>query len=275
MKYVLTTAARNEEAFHKDADLVVQTLLPARWVIVDDRSMDRTVEIVESHAKRHPWIERIRRVEDPDRKFASKAQAVNAGLERVQSLEFEVVGNLDADVSFDDDYFEFLMSKFAEDSSLGVAGTAFSEDSRQYDYRFTNIEHVSGACQMFRRECFAEIGGYVPIPGGGIDWVAVTTARMKGWKVRSFPEKRFYHHRMMGTAMGPLRALFPMEKRLSRWFPTLAIVPRGLPMTKTPVFTGGISLLCGYCYSYSADEARGDPGVDALPSTRTDEKVGR
>jgi hypothetical protein len=50
------------------------------------------------------------------------------------------------------------------------------------------MEHVSGACQLFRRQCFEEVGGYRPIKSGGIDWVAVTTARMKGWKTRTFPE---------------------------------------------------------------------------------------
>jgi len=82
---------------------------------------------------------------------------------------------------------------------LGVAGTPFVESSSHYDYRFTNIEHVSGACQLFRRECFESIGGYVPIKGGGIDWTAVTTARMKGWKTRTFTEKACFHHRKIGT----------------------------------------------------------------------------
>ena len=91
------------------------------------------------------------------------------------------------------------MDKFAEDSILGVAGTPFVEGEKHYDYRFTNIEHVSGACQLFRRECFEGIGGYVPIKGGGIDWVAVTTARMNGWKTRTFTEKTCLHHRKIGT----------------------------------------------------------------------------
>ena len=80
------------------------------------------------------------------------------------------------------------------------AGTPFVEGGAHYDYRFTNIEHVSGACQLFRRQCFEDIGGYVPIKGGGIDWVAVTTARMKGWQTRTFTEKSCRHHRPMGTA---------------------------------------------------------------------------
>ena len=50
---------------------------------------------------------------------------------------------------------------------------------------------MHGACQLFRTDCFTDIGGYLPHPAGGIDWIAVTTARMKGWKTRNFPEHRF------------------------------------------------------------------------------------
>ena len=87
MRYVLITPAKNEEAFiRKTLDSVVgQTVLPERWVIVDDGSTDRTARIVESYAKRHPWIELVRRAQDPDRNFASKAHAVTLGFERVNS----------------------------------------------------------------------------------------------------------------------------------------------------------------------------------------------
>ena len=124
MKYVLITPARNEERFiSKTLDSVIaQTLLPERWVIVDDGSTDRTAEIVEDYAKRYQWIELIRRSQRVDRNFAGKADAFNAGFEQVRSLPFEIVGNLDADISFERDYFEFLVGKFCEFPGLGVAG---------------------------------------------------------------------------------------------------------------------------------------------------------
>jgi hypothetical protein len=105
--------------------------------------------------------------EHRDRSFAAKVHCVNAGFERVKGLQFDVVGSLDADISFGPDYFEFLLGKFAEDQRLGVAGTPFVEDGSHYNYRFTSIAHVSGACQLFRREC-SEIG-VMSIKGGGID----------------------------------------------------------------------------------------------------------
>jgi hypothetical protein len=65
---------------------------------------------------------------------------------------------------------------------------------------FEGETDVAGGCQLFRRQCFEDVGGYIPNPAGGIDWIAVTTAQMKGWRTRSFPQKQFHHHRTLGTA---------------------------------------------------------------------------
>jgi poly-beta-1,6-N-acetyl-D-glucosamine synthase len=203
--YVLITPARNEARFIELTleSVVAQTVLPLRWVIVSDGSTDGTDEIVQKYAAEHAWIELVRMPPRQERHFAGKVHAFNAGYAKVNGLNFEIVANLDADVSFEPDYFAFLLSKFAENPALGVGGTPFREgssDSSVYDYRFTSPEHVSGQCQLFRRRCFEDIGGYTPRRIGGVDLVAVTTARMKGWQTRSFLEKTYLHHRKMSTA---------------------------------------------------------------------------
>src|SRR5437868_394336 len=186
MKYVLITPARNEGPFIEKtlSSMVAQTVLPERWVIVDDGSTDNTAEIVAQFAARTSWIELLRREQRVDRSFAGKVYAFTAGLERVRSIDYEIIGNLDADLSFDGDYLEFLIRKFVEDPRLGVAGTPFTENSG-YDSTKDSFEgenHVAGGCQLFRRRCFEEIGGFVPNRVGRVDWVAVTTARMKRCK---------------------------------------------------------------------------------------------
>src|SRR5205085_9602191 len=115
----------------------------------------------------------------------------------------EAIGCLDADLSFDPDYYSFRLSRLASEPGLGIVGTPFVENGGQtYDYRFVSLSHVSGACQLFRRACFEDIGGYVPIQGGGIDRVAVLKARARGWATMTFTEKALHHHRKMGTATG-------------------------------------------------------------------------
>ena len=253
MDYVLITAARNEGNIigRTIESVVAQTPRPRLWVIVDDGSTDDTAAIVSRAVAAHSWIELVRRPPRAMRHFAGKVEAVNAGLERARSVEFEVMGNLDADVSFGPAYMAFLLDKFAADPDLGIAGTPFTQHGDYDSTRdsFEGDEYVAGPCQIFRYQCFREIGGYVPNPAGGVDWIAVMMARMAGWKVRSFPEKRFHHHRSMGTAeRGPVAALFCYGEKDyylggSPVWQMFRVVYR---MTKKPYVIGGLSLMAGY-----------------------------
>jgi hypothetical protein len=254
LRYALITPARNEEAFVGETirSVLSQTVLPEKWVIVSDASSDRTDEIVREHQKANSWIELVRMPEIRDRSFAAKVQCFNAGLEKMSATEYDVIANLDADITFGPDYFEFLLTKMLADPNLGVTGTPFIENNASYDFRFTNIEHVSGACQLFRRQCFNEIGGYKPVKGGGIDWIAVTTARMKGWKTRTFTECVCYHHRPMGTASsGKLAAMFSLGKQdyYLGGHPLWQVVRSCYQTARKPYVVGGIALLAGYLWS--------------------------
>lgn len=255
MKYALITPARNEaDKIARTIEAVVaQTLPPVRWVIVDDGSTDRTALIAEGYTNRYPWITVLRRPARNERNFAGKVHAVNAGLEQLSGLDLDVVGNLDADVSFDPDYLQFIMGKFSADPKLGVAGTPFTQDG--YDSTRDSFEgdnYVAGPCQLFRVQCFREIGGYVPNPAGGVDWIAVMTARMKGWKVQAFSEKRFHHHRAMGTAeRNPLSALFSYGEKdyYLGGSPVWQLFRVTYRLTKKPYVGGGIALLLGYIWA--------------------------
>jgi glycosyltransferase involved in cell wall biosynthesis len=256
LTYVLITPARNERDLIEGAirSVIAQTHLPSKWVIVSDGSTDGTDEIVARFAKKHTWIESLRMPEHRDRSFAAKAVCFNAGYDHLKSTNFDLIGNLDADITFGPDYYEFLVGRFAEMPRLGVVGTPFIEDSSQpqnhtYAHQFADLQHVSGACQMFRRQCFEEVGGYTPIRGGGIDWIAVTTARMKGWQTRTFLEKTCFHHRKMGTANGnPLMARFRhgQEDYYVGGHPLWQVL-RGMFQMKTkPLVLGGLFLILGY-----------------------------
>lgn len=249
--YVLITPAHNEAAFLEQTlqCVLAQTVRPRRWVIVNDGSTDATAAIAGCHAARHDWITLVSLPERRERHFAGKAQAFKAGLDRVKDLPYEVIGNLDADLTFESDHFAYLLDQFASNPRLGVAGAPFREGGATYDYRFTNIEHVSGACQLFRRVCFEEIGGYVPIREGGIDLVAVLTARMKGWETRTFTGRVMVHHRrtQTGGAAG-LKATFRSgyHDYLMGNPPAWQAVRCLYQMTRKPCGLGGLLLFLGY-----------------------------
>ena len=256
LAYVLITPARNEAAFIEKTiqSVIHQTLLPLRWVIVSDGSTDETDVIVEKYTADRPWLELVKLPPRTDRNFAAKVNAFNAGYARVKDLPYEVVGNIDADVSFGEDFFAFLLGKFEAMPELGVAGTHYIEgDFHSFSDSYINVHHVNGQCQLFRRTCFEDIGGYVPIKGGGIDWVAVTTARMKGWLTYSFSERTFNHHRKMGTAGGSeLGARFHYGKKdyFLGGHPLWQLFRGTFQMAKRPYVLGGLCLLAGYAWCW-------------------------
>lgn len=251
--FVLVTPARNEATFIEETiqSVVAQTVRPLKWVIVSDGSTDGTDEIVQKYAAEHPWIELVRMPERKERHFAGKVMAFNAGYARMKGLAYDAIASLDADITFDPEYFSFLLARLQEDPQYGLVGTPFQDGDKVYDYRFVSIEHVSGACQLFRRECFEAIEGYKPVKGGGIDYLAVLTARMKGWKTRTFTGKVCMHHRIMGTAQhGIMKARFRngVKDYAFGHHPMWELSRCAYQATQKPFVLGGMMLLAGYVW---------------------------
>lgn len=260
--YVLITPARNEAQF---IELTIQAVVdqaarPLKWVIVSDGSTDGTDDIARRYAAQHDWIELLRLPERTERHFAGKVMAINAGLERVKGLPYDVIACLDADITFGPHYFAFLLERLALDPGLGLAGTPYRETTSEiYDFRFASTDHVSGACQVFRRACFEEIGGYLAVRGGAIDSIASTTARMKGWKTRTFTARTCFHHRTIGTAQaGQLRARFILGERDYRVgnHPLWQLFRCAYQLTRRPFVLRGVAVAAGFAWASLRREAR-------------------
>lgn len=260
--YVLVTPARNEADLIELTirSVISQTVLPLKWVIVSDGSSDGTDEIVKRYAAEHAWIELLQMPERRERNFAGKVYAFRAGYERIKELDWQYIASLDADLSFPADYFSYLLGKLEANPALGLVGTPFQELSGEtYDYRFVSIEHVSGACQLFRRQCYLSIGGYVPVKGGSIDHIAVISARMKGWKTRTFTERVCLHHRSVGTAQtSMLRSRFKvgLKDYAVGNHPIWELFRIGRQMTRKPIGLGGLALGAGYFWALAQRRER-------------------
>jgi hypothetical protein len=251
LAYALVTPAWNEGAFIERTlrSVVSQTRTPDRWIIVSDGSTDETHAVVQGYARAHPWIELLPIGPQDGSPLARKARAFNTGCARLRSEAYDLIGNLDADISFDREFFEYLVGKFAELPDLGIAGGAMIEDSvSAYDFRFTGTQHVSGGCQLFRRACLDAIGGYV-VADGGIDTMAVTSARMRGWQTRTFVEKAWIHHRRMDSARhSPARIWFQRGRKdyllgnSASWQAVRSLYQ----MTRPPVLVRGTLMSAGY-----------------------------
>jgi hypothetical protein len=101
-------------------------------------------------------------------------------------------------------------------------------------------------------QCYNEIGGFTPVKHGGVDWIAVTTARMIGWKTQTFTEKKYIHLRPMGTGnAGKIMSRFNhgiKDYYLGNLF--IWQVLRSInQMFSKPYIISGIMLFTGYIYA--------------------------
>ncbi len=201
-QYVLITPAHNEEKHIGRVLRAVstQSVLPMKYVVVSDGSTDKTDAIVQDYARHFKFIELVHIERKPKAGFGSKALAFNAGYQRLRGGSYEFIGNLDADVSFEADYFSLVLREFDADGNLGLAGGLVHES---YGGRFLaqkiSANSVAGPVQLFRRTCFEQMGGYIPMRRGGIDAAAEIMARMHGWRVRTIRSCMVLAHRPVLT----------------------------------------------------------------------------
>ncbi len=261
-KYVLMTAAYNEEENigKMIESMLAQTRLPERWVIVSDGSQDRTDEIVGEYQRQHEFIHFLKMARQPGRSFGSKVMALRSAAGRFDGVEFDFIGNLDADITLKPTYFESLLNRFELNSQLGIAG-GFVHDKAggAFQSRRSNRTYsVAHAAQLVRRECYEQFGGYAVLEYGGEDWHAQTSARMNGWEAEAFPDLPVFHHRRTGEADNLVRHKFRqgrMDYALGSGcvFETLKCLER---IPEKPLFVGGVARLSGFWLSWLRRERK-------------------
>jgi GT2 family glycosyltransferase len=205
---------------------------------------------VRALSREYPFITLVRLESGEKRDFNSKVYAFRAGYTAVKSDEHGFVGNLDADVTFEPDYYERMLKAFDTDKSLGIAsGWVRERQNGRFEPRPRNRTHVvPGAAQFFRRECYEQTGGYEPVSRGGEDTVICLRAEMHGWNVRAFPEIPLYHHRFTGAGQGgALRASFQngMLEYGARNHPAFELFKFVFRLTENPFLIGSAARLCG------------------------------
>lgn len=254
-RYVLVTAAYNEERHIADTlrSVASQSVLPHRWVIVSDGSTDRTDDIVIEWAKRHPFIELLRVQRSAEHSFSAKVRALRQGFARVADLEYDFIGVLDADISFEPDYFQRLLEHFSNEPRLGIAGGNIQQlvDGVVIP-RIKDLSSVAGAVQFLRRECFEQTGGLPALRYGGEDAAMEITARMHGWRTQTFPELKVVHFGLVGAgAGGPLKARFKWGHATSDlgYHPVFQLARAVYRVRERPYLLGSIAELAGFAVS--------------------------
>jgi biofilm PGA synthesis N-glycosyltransferase PgaC len=202
--YAVVTPVRNEadNLPRLARSLEAQTILPSRWLVVDNGSDDGTVAVAEGLAADLPWMTVVRVPDAGDAaRGAPIVRSLHAGIERLEDDPPDFFVNLDADISFDPDYFERLLRRFADDPDLGIAsGSGYEQDSGVWRQRHLTGDTVWGGSRMFRWSCLQDVLPFEErFAWDGIDQIK---ANSRGWRTKAFVDLPFRHHRREGERDG-------------------------------------------------------------------------
>ena len=261
-KYILITAAYNEQDFIEKTILSVINQLhkPTEWIIVSDGSTDTTDSIISKYASENSFIKLLINNRKEVRDFASKVHALTIGLKNIQTSKYDYIGILDADVSFEKDYYSSLIEEFEKNPKLGIAGGKYFDIiSGKKVPVYPSPYSVRGATQFFRKECFDKIDGIKPIKYGGEDALACYAARMYGWEIKNIDSLIVLHHRPTGITGGHIfRTRFRdgfVEYNLG-YHPLFQLVKCIKRTFEKPFFIGSTLRFAGFWFAHLKREKR-------------------
>jgi len=260
--YILVTPAYNEAKFIRATieAVLAQTVRPLQWIIVDDASSDETVAIVREYAAQCDFIRLVQVTQPHPRNFRARIAAINLGLESLTVTDYGFLGTLDADVTFAPDYYRRLLCHFQEDEKLGLAGGIIVEHGGgiRVPVKGENARSVANAAQLLRRECREMIGPCPLLPYGAPDTYTEVSARMLGWRIRTFDELPIDHPRLMSSASGITSGKFRQGKKDFSFgnHPLFQVFKCFRRVTEAPVIWGAFMIFCGYCWAALHSERR-------------------
>ncbi len=273
MRYVIVTPAYNEEKYIGETieSVIIQTHKPLVWVIVDDGSKDNTAAVIKSYAARYPWIHYVHRVKDPTQSYySSNVYALFEGIKQLQlpaskTPDYDFLAILDADITLPADYYALLLGHMLTDPKLGIAsGNCADKIGDTLKKHLYDRRSCAKAVMVFRKDCYGEIGGFVPMKYGGEDTVACFAARMKGWKTWAYHELMVIHNKPLGT--GPSQNILKIRFRqgMGEFFlgsHPLFVLIKALRrcLKERPFLSGGLMRLSGFIYAHFLNEERQIP----------------
>lgn len=211
-RYIIISPVKNEEGFIQKTieSIMNQTILPYKWIIVNDGSNDQTGKIIEHYTSSLFNKILLLELDTQDQKRApgkSIIEAFNFGLAEVDENEFDFICKLDGDLILPRDFFERALKKFEQNPRLGItSGISYINKNGKWIPEKAAKRYTFGSSKIYRKQCFIDIGGLVPSMGwDGIDHIK---AVMLGWTARTFEDLIQYHLRPTNQATGTIKGAY-------------------------------------------------------------------
>jgi glycosyltransferase involved in cell wall biosynthesis len=267
MTYILITPAKNEEKslYNLIESVASQSIKPALWVIVNDGSTDKTPSIIKETELKYNWIKSVQLDESIRDLGIHYAYICRKGFDfgirycKINSIQYEYIGLLDADMVLCTDYFNRLIKEFEKNSKLCIAsgGIYYIDNKFNEIWEKGRDDLPRGGARIWRRKCFKKTGGYLLTYSP--DSVSNIKAKLMGWETKQFKEIKAIQTRMTSSAEGFWKG-YEM-KGVSSYFVntnSLLVMLKGIKyLFKKPYYIG-IAYLWGYITSLIRREKRID-----------------
>lgn len=254
--YLLISPCRDEAQYMRQTldTVVTQSVLPAKWIIVDDGSTDDTSRILAGYAAKYPWITVVTRTNRGHRAVGPGViDAFYAGYQTITPTDFEYICKLDLDLHLPPRYFEILMQRMQANPRIATcSGKAYVTAGNGLVNEGHGDETSLGMTKFYRVSAFTAMGGFVrEVMWDGID---CHRCRMMGLIACSWdePELRFVHLRPMGSSQqsiytGRMRHGYGQYFMGTGFLYTLASAIKKIP--EKPYVLGAMAMLWGWIKS--------------------------
>ena len=263
--YLIISPCRDESDYMERTldSIVKQTLLPKKWVIVDDGSTDSTPQILETYSRQYDFIEVITRENRGFRQVGPGViDAFYTGYLEAEPESFDYVCKLDLDLDLPERYFEILIHRMEESLRIATcSGKPYNEIRGRMVSEKRGDEMSVGMTKLYRRTAFEQIGGFIR----EVMWDAIDCHRCRqlGWLAYSWdePELRFNHLRMMGSSQQNI-LVGRMRHGYGQYFMGTGLIYMTATSTframQRPYLIGGLAMLWGYLQSILKNSPRLD-----------------
>lgn len=255
-RYVVITPVRDEAEYIGKTinSMAGQSILPAKWVIVDDGSSDATPQLIAAAAQIHRWIIPVYRADRGFRKSGGGViEAFYDGYSVIGDKDFDFLIKLDGDLSFDSAYFEKCFDHFSSEPDLGIGGgmvCKLEDGSLEEESIGDPPFHVRGATKIYRRQCWEIINPLVTAPGW--DTIDEVKANLHGWTTRTFRDLKLHQHKSTGSADGTWRNWFKngLANYVTGYHPVFMMAKCVKRACRHPRSYQWIALWAGFCSGY-------------------------
>lgn len=277
--YFIVTACRNEEKNLPNLaqSIILQSIKPILWVIVDDNSTDNSNSIISSLEKKYDWIKGIYLKEKSEYMGAHYSEVCNKGFNYAidycnkNNLSYQYIALVDSDNIPESKYFEKLINEFENDFGLGIASGINASTNIDILLSYWNINEIvtthfydafnskmvkiyykgynfpMGSARLWRTECFFKTKGYLLT--NSPDGVSNMKAKAQGWKTKRFKNAGVIERE--GMTVGKVSKIYKQhgDTDCFLWYPFIFVLIRFFKFSiKEPL--NGIFYLYGYFVAF-------------------------